>query len=107
MNIKDAKSLYFDTARFFLERVKLSDHQTVNDVLAILGWPEYKKSLKWAASHGAEQVHCNAIMDAGVVLTELKMALRIEKAARPKTTVTKICDKPYPYDEDDIVRGQL
>jgi hypothetical protein len=73
MKIKDATALWLDTARFWLERVAECDRQTVEDVLALLQWPEEIKHLKWAKTFGAKQVFTSATMRAMVLLGELRM----------------------------------
>jgi hypothetical protein len=73
MNYTEARTLYFDSARFWLERVQQADSQTVEDVLAIMDWKQEHKDIRWAAHHGRAQVYASAIIRANVVLAELNM----------------------------------
>ena len=72
MTIKQARELYFDSARFWLHRVRQVDPQTINDVLAILDYPEYRKDIAWSKHFGRGQVFTSAVMSAGVVLVDLE-----------------------------------
>jgi len=81
MTIKNAKALWLDAARFYLERVKLCDRQTVEDVLALLQWPAQIKNLQWAMKSGPGQVFTSAVMNANVTFADLQM-LREESERR-------------------------
>jgi hypothetical protein len=75
LTISDARKLYFETARFWLRKVKQVDTQTIEDVLALLDWPEDRKHIVWAAEFGTSQVFTSAVMNAGAKLTELSLAV--------------------------------
>jgi len=75
LTVNEARKLYFDTARFWLNRVKQVDTQTVEDVLALLDWPEDRKKIIWAAEFGTSQVFTSAVMNAGAKLTEFSLAV--------------------------------
>ncbi len=81
MKLEDAKSLYLKTARFWLENVKCCDRQTVEDVLALMQWPEEIKTLKWAIPFGRGQVFTAGVVGAGKLLTELNI-IQEESARR-------------------------
>lgn len=72
MSTKLARELYFDSARFWLHNVKQLDHQTIEDVLALMDWPEGRKNITWAARFGRSQVFTTAIMNAGIILADLE-----------------------------------
>ena len=72
MNVKLARKLYFDSARFWLHNVKQLDRQTIEDVLALLDWPEQRQHIEWSAKFGRGQVFTSAIMNSGIMLTDLK-----------------------------------
>jgi hypothetical protein len=63
----EAKMLYADTARFWLERVAGVGAQRVADVLAILEYQEAKDELNWAIRFGARQVFTCATMRAATM----------------------------------------
>jgi hypothetical protein len=54
-------------------RCELADAQTVEDVLALMDWPENRKHLRWAANIGPSQVHTTGQMKANTILAELKL----------------------------------
>ena len=83
MRIEDAKALYLKVARIYLEDVKCCDRQTVEDVLALMQWPEEIKTLRWAISHGRGQVFTAGVMGAGKLLTELTI-IREQSEQRTK-----------------------
>lgn len=73
MTIKDAKQLYFDSARFWLARVKQTDAQTIEDVLALMDWSDEQKDIRWSARVGPMQVHASAQIRANVILGQLEL----------------------------------
>ena len=73
MNIKAAKKLWLDTARFWAERVAECDRQTVEDIVALVAWPDPLKKLCWAARCGPKQVFTSAVMEAGIQLAWLRI----------------------------------
>ena len=73
VTIKAARELWQDSARFWLNEVKECDTQTINDVLALIEWPDQLKQMRWSAGFGRGQVFTSAIMAAGVMLAQLEI----------------------------------
>ena len=79
MTVSDDHKLYQDSGRFWLERVKEVDAQTVEDVLALMDWPEHKADIRWAARISPSQVHALGHMKANVILAQLNLTRNVKR----------------------------
>lgn len=80
MKQSEAKALWVDTARFWVSNVAQSAR--VEDVVALMLWPEHTKTLKWAKSFGRKQIFVSAVSTASQILSLLEIRETRRNAAQ-------------------------